>query len=384
MVYWFEKARAHIRAGNCQHAGLVATQSVRKGSNQKVLARICHSTSIFNAWSDEEWVNEGADVRVSLVCFGKTEGIVMLDGLPVETIHADLTAGEGLNLTKARPLKENLGIAFQGPVKVGSFDIPGEFARRWLTQPNPNGRPNSDVVRPWANGQDVTSRPSDTWIIDFGAGRKEQEAAFYEMPFAHVLQEVKPQRDAQNDAGRKARWWLHGRSGADLRNALVRIKRYIATPRVAKHRLFVWVGVSVLPDSRLYAIAREDDATFGILHSRIHEIWALANASMHGVGNDPTYNAKSCFETFPFPDGLTPNLASANYSNAATAQIATAAQALNKLRENWLNPQEWVDWVRTPEEEKSGYPVRAVANPDTKPISKSAPSRTSTMPDPHG
>ena len=27
---------------------------------------------------------------------------------------------------------------------------------------------------------------------------------------------------------------------------------------------------------------------------------------MHGIGNDPTYNAKSCFETFPFPAGLTP------------------------------------------------------------------------------
>ncbi len=390
MTYWFEKARAHIEAGKCQRAGLVATQSIRKGSNQKVLARICESTLIFNAWSDEEWINEGAAVRVSLVCFsslsqrGRVEGGgITLNGAPVTTIHADLSAGEGLNLTQAKPLEENAGVAFQGPVKVGSFDIEGELARQWLKLPNPNGRPNSDVLRPWANGQDLTGRPSDTWIIDFGADRAEQEAALYETPFAQVVREVKPQRDAQNDAGRKAKWWLHGRSGADMRAALAPLKRYIATPRVAKHRMFVWLDVSVLSDSRLYAIAREDDATFGILSSRIHEVWALANASMHGVGNDPTYNAKSCFETFPFPEGLTPLSPAVPIDHecdfvtplpssrgvsrklliwmATVSSVAQATRPLNELRNNWLNPPEWTDWVRTAEEEKAGYPLRPVA-----------------------
>ncbi|MDD4977315.1 MAG: class I SAM-dependent DNA methyltransferase [Gallionella sp.] len=357
VVYWFEKARAQIEAGKCRRSGLVATQSIRKGSNQKVLARICNTTKIFNAWSDEEWINEGAAVRVSLVCFGNVERM-QLDGQTVEAIHADLTAGN--NLTQANALEENAGVAFQGPVKVGSFDIPGEIARQWLKQPNPNGRPNSDVVRPWANGQDVTGRPSDTWIIDFGADRTEQEAALYETPFVQVLREVKPQRDAQNDAGRKAKWWLHGRTGTDFRAAVAPLKRYIATPRVAKHRMFVWLDVSVLPDSRLYAIARDDDVTFGVLSSRVHEVWSLANASMHGVGNDPTYNAKSCFETFPFPEWLMPNLTPADCTNAVTTEIATAAQELNKLRDNWLNPIEWVDWLRTPAEEKADYPLRPV------------------------
>jgi hypothetical protein len=41
--------------------------------------------------------------------------------------------------------------------------------------------------------------------------------------------------------------------------------------------------------------------------------------------------------------------------------IADAAFNLNQLRENWLNPPEWVDWVITPEEEKAGFPKRPVA-----------------------
>ena len=100
VTYWFEKARAQIETGNCQCAGLVATNSIRGGTNQTVLARICDTTRIFNAWSDEEWINEGAAVRVSLVAFGNANGAI-LDGEIIETIHADLTAGKGLNLTQA-------------------------------------------------------------------------------------------------------------------------------------------------------------------------------------------------------------------------------------------------------------------------------------------
>ena len=43
--------------------------------------------------------------------------------------------------------------------------------------------------------------------------------------------------------------------------------------------------------------------------------------------------------------------------------IAAAAKRLNELRENWLNPPEWVDWVITPEEEKAGFPKRPLAKP---------------------
>ena len=296
----------------------------------------------------------------------------MLNGTPITEIYADLTGlskGEitQLNLTLATQLKENTGVAFQGPVKVGAFDIAGNVAREWLRLPNPHGEPNSNVLRPWANGQDITRRPSDTWIIDFGTGRSEKEAALYEKPFAHVLQEVKPAREAQRDKGRKTKWWLHGRTGEDVRQGLARVSRYIATSRVSKHRFFVWLPVAVWPDSRLYAIARDDDATFGVLHSRIHEVWSLANASMHGVGNDPTYNAKSCFETFPFPEGATPDLLPSPggrghyYTNPHAGEIAACAKRLNELRENCLNPLEWVE--RVPEV-VVGYPDRIVPRPE--------------------
>jgi type II restriction/modification system DNA methylase subunit YeeA len=114
-----------------------------------------------------------------------------------------------------------------------------------------------------------------------------------------------------------------------------------------------------VPDSRLYAIARGDDATFGIRHSRFHQAWSLATYSWHGDGEEggrPTYNAHSCFETFPFPQGLTPNIPAAEYANDPRAQkIAAAAWRLNELRKNWLNPPDLI--MRVPEVVE-GYPDR--------------------------
>ena len=128
---------------------------------------------------------------------------------------------------------------------------------------------------------------------------------------------------------------------------------------------------------------------------------------MHGVGNDPTYNAKSCFETYPFPQGLTPadtahqqteaiaggalipahlgdkpiqtkvstSLARTNAGStllrgisvrASAIAIATAAKHLNDLRDNWLNPNEWTHKVKeiTPlGMDHTPYPDRIEAKP---------------------
>jgi hypothetical protein len=123
-------------------------------------------------------------VRVSLICFGAKEapGKARLDGALVSRINSDLT-GARLDFTAARRLRENRSVAFMGDTKGGAFDIPGDLAREWLQLPlNPNGRPNSDVLRPWMNGMDLTRQPSGRWIIDFGWEMSEQEAALYEAP----------------------------------------------------------------------------------------------------------------------------------------------------------------------------------------------------------
>jgi type II restriction/modification system DNA methylase subunit YeeA len=377
VTYWFEKARAEIEAGRVQRAGLVATNSVRGGANRKVLERICASGRIFNAWSDEPWINEGAAVRVSLVCFGGNpheetgSNPALLNGNAVVTIYPDLSGRikqsalepkPACDLTTAKRLSGNAGVSFIGTQKNGAFDIKGNLARQWLSLPkNPNGHSNAEVVKPWINGMDVTRRASDTWIIDFGCDLSEEHAAFFEAPYAHALNQVKASRQTNRRDAYRVNWWLHAEPRPGMRRALAPISRFIATPTVAKHRVFAWFDSAVLPDKQLVVITRDDDTTFGILHSRVHELWALRMCTFLGVGNDPRYTPTTCFETFPFPAGFTPNVPAADYADNPHAKaIAEAARRLVELRDNWLNPAEWVE--RLPEV-VAGYPDRILPKP---------------------
>ena len=362
VCYWFAKSAQLIAAGKVKRAGLVATNSIREGRNRAVLDRIVQKSVIFEAWSDEPWVLDGAAVRVSQVCFGdqtNTEDQVsLLNGEPVSRIHADLTAGK-LDLTQANQLPTNAGITFRGNTKGGAFDIPGNLARQWLNLPsNPNGRTNSDVLRPLVNGSDLMGRSSDRWIIAFDASVSETNAAFYEAPFEHVVDHVRPVRQKNRVRKLKEFWWLHQRTRPNMWHALQDLPRYIVTPETSRHRVFSWLDAGTCPDHRLIVIARDDDTTFGILHSRFHEAWSLRLGAWIGKGNDPCYTTTTTFQTFPFPQGLEPNVPAVCYADDPRAiAIAEAAQRLVTLRNHWLNPPEWVEWI---EEPVPGYPPRPV------------------------
>ena len=366
VCYWFVKAGEQLGGAVSKRIGLVATNSIRGGANRRALERATDSRPIFDAWSDEPWVIDGAAVRVSLACFSQAGDELTperrLDGETVDEIYTDLTArrgGAGVDLTKAQRLARNAGVAFMGDTKGGPFDVPGDLAREWLREPtNPNGRPNSDVLSPWMNGMAITRRPADKWIVDFGLAMVKEEAALYEAPFEHAHKHVRPTWGKQRPVGRRDQWWLHHRPRPKMWRALDGLSRYIVTPRVAKHRLFAWLDASVCPDCQLIVIARDDDTMFGILHSRFHEVWSLRMGSWLGKGNDPRYTPTTTFETFPFPDGLSPDVPATDYLTDPRAQaIASAARRLVELRDRWLNPPEWVEWI---EEPVAGYPLRPV------------------------
>jgi type II restriction/modification system DNA methylase subunit YeeA len=356
VTYWFDKARLAISEIRSVSAGLVATNMIRGLANRAIMQRIVDECKIFNAWPDEPWIVEGADVRVSIVCFRQRgAGAVYLNEQSVPEIFPDLTAG-GSNLTVARRLQANVNVAIRGIERGGAFDIPGTIAREWLTSPaNPNGRSNSNVLRPMATAKGVAGRNPDKWIIDF-SGLTESQAALYELVFEYAKKNIKASRGGNREQRTSKNWWLFRRSGELVRGAIQNLDRYIVTGLVWKHRTFVWLSRGVVPDTRLVVVARNDDVTFGILCSRLHEAWTLRICQYHGVGNDPIYTQGITFETFPFPSGLTPNIPAKNYADDPRAiAIAKAAKRLDELRNAWLNPADLVDIVP---EVVTGYPDR--------------------------
>lgn len=360
VCYWFAKARKALINNPKTRAGFVSTNSIKQTSNRGVLTDICRDLVIYEAWSDEPWSIEGAAVRVAIICFAsqKPKPIrIQLDGKAVNVIFDNLAASDengGSNLSQARKIAENNGISFQGIKRVGQFEIPSATARAWIQLPsNPNGRKNSDVLRPWASGFDILRRPQDYWIVDFGWDMPEAQASLYEAPFEHVRTNVQPERVGKREQRANEWWWIFYWPRPEMRKKLKAISRFIATPSVAKHRIFRWVDSEVLPDGSLVVVARDDDVTFGVLQSRIHTVWATHSGST--LEDRPAYTPTTSFETFPFPKGLEPNRKPSEYQNPYAAKIGEAAKKLNELREIWLNPAELVK--RTPEV-VAGYPDR--------------------------
>ena len=129
------------------------------------------------------WVIEGAAVAVSIVCFATDDdasaATSTLDGRPVRAIRSDLRDADlPFDLRNLRFLAENRGVAFQG-VKVAGrraddddeqdeeekgFVVEHATAELLLNAGgNPNGRPNTDVVRRYWSGDEALA-------ADAGAG----------------------------------------------------------------------------------------------------------------------------------------------------------------------------------------------------------------------
>ncbi|MBJ6983963.1 class I SAM-dependent DNA methyltransferase [Luteimonas sp. MC1750] len=376
VCFWFEKARQAIVDGRTTRAGLVATNSIRHGKNRLVLGRIKSDMEITAAWSSLEWWDNGTAVDVSLIAFAQAPTPdAVLDGRPVPEITSSLTELVHHDIAKAPRLPANRGVSFQGVipraelkrtqrVKLGldlppaSFNLEGPVARQMLVQPStPGGEPMSAVIRPYMIADDITDRPYDRFTINFGT-RTQAEASMFDGPFK-AIENVRLHRAHMKEKNDRESWWLMSRPRPKMVSALEGLSRYIAIPRHSKHYVCSWVHPAVLPDSALVVVAKDDDATFGILQSSIHKVWGLRQGS--ALENRPRYTHTSSFETFPFPEGMTPDLSSEEIQRSPFAEnIATAAKALVQARDRWLNPPEWAEFH---DEVVPDFPPYIIAKP---------------------
>ena len=155
-------------------------------------------------------------------------------------------------------------------------------------------------IRPYLNGRDLTGTSRNKLVIDlFGLSITEVQRRFPEV-YQWVFDRVKPEREQNRRATYSQKWWTFGEPRANFRPALESLSRYIATVETAKHRIFVFLDASTLPDNMLVNIASADAFALGVLCSKSHVTWAL---SAGGTLEDrPRYNKTRCFDPFPFPD----------------------------------------------------------------------------------
>ena len=320
VMYWWHKAAETVRAGNARRFGFITTNSLRQTFNRRVAQAQLDAKkplSLIFAIPDHPWVDaaDGADVRIAMTVgqAGELAGTVNVvtaeqatqgDGRNVVLkprkgkIHADLTAG--VDFSRAKALLANSGLCSRGVQTIGAgFIITREQAAQ-LGLGKISGIEKH--IREYRNGRDITQTSRDVMVIDLFGLTAEEVRDQYPSLYQWVFERVKPDRDQNKRASYRDNWWIHGEPRKEWRRMYADIDRYIATVETSKHRFFVFLEKSVLPDNMLVNIAVDSASIMGVLSSRVHTTWALRTGGRLGVGNDPRYNKSKCFETFPFPE----------------------------------------------------------------------------------
>ena len=293
-MYWWHQAAELARAGAIRRFGFITTNSLRQTFNRRVLERhlaAADPLSLLFAIPDHPWVDsaDGAQVRIAMTVAeagdlpGELNGVIAEragrgEGLEVDLeqaeghIHADLRIGA--NVASAVALSANRDLSNPG-VKLhgaGFIVTPDEAAAMGL------GRlPGLELhIRSYLNGRDLNQRPRGVMVIDlFGSGRgrcpvKISGSVPASLGEGESRSASRTSAKTGNNIG-----GFSGRPNPKLAS-LAGLKRYIATVETSKHRTFVFLDETILPDNKLINIALDDGWNLGILSSRVHGFWALA------------------------------------------------------------------------------------------------------------
>lgn len=324
VVYWFRRAHDHLGPG--QHAGLVATNSIRDSMNRRAALDYLRDNGgiVHNAVSTQKWSGD-ANVHVSIVNWVKEPPVpvtsFVLDGRPVTGIKSTLEEGD--LRPPAQTLKGNAGRQHAGvvPNPTDEFCVDADTAKELLAR---NDADYSKVVQPYLTGDDIlqTVDQSPTrWIINFRSWPLEV-AMQYPLALDLVRKRVKPIRDEHKNKKLRDRWWQFSRTLDAMWASIEGLDRYIVAPATGKRILMAWAQPNWCPSNATNIFPFNDDYAMGVLSSRWHLSWASQGEVSSKLKSDQRY-ISSGFHTFPWP---------VEPSDAAVEDVRTAARELIDLR----------------------------------------------------
>lgn len=354
VMHWWDKAALAVRKSATRRFGFVTTNSITQVFSRRVIAKHLETkdrVSLLFAIPNHPWVDEkdGAAVRIAMTVAakGKAEGRLLSvtdENAAPERVEFSETVGAissdlrtGADVSSTVPLKANEKLASRGVQLMGDgFIVTPEQAAQLGASGSPSRIRSGHGVEPdvlfdYRNGRDLASRPRGVKVIDLYGLSEAQVRDGYPAVYQHIATTVKPHRDQNNRASYRDNWWLFGEARSELRKALAGVTRYIATIETAKHRVFQFLPMSILPDNKLACIALDDAYHLGILSSRFHVPWAIASGGRLGMGDDPVYVKSRCFDPFPFP---------ADVPEPLKDKIRAEAEALDTLRKRVLADHE--------------------------------------------
>jgi len=174
---------------------------------------------------------------------------------------------------------------------------------------------NKEVLFPYINGEDLNTHPEQLpsrWVINFGRRQLKECETNWPLLMQRVRELVKPARDKLINGDSSARyyatnWWLFGRYNEECYAAIRGMERVIALCIVTKHTGYASVQANwVYAHKCAIFPVQHIESSFSVIQSNTHEVWARKYSS--SLKDDINYSPSDCFETFPFPQNVAPNL----------------------------------------------------------------------------
>ena len=304
VAYFFLRAAAITAPG--ASVALLATNTIGQGDTREVgLDQLTAAGwTITRAVPSRPWPG-GANLEVAHVWLhrGEWAGDRTLDDVHARAITPALELASRVSGTPYR-LAANAGKSFIGSYVLGmGFVLTPEQAEELIAR----DERNREVVLPYITGEDLNARPDQTgsrWVIDFRDWSIER-AMEYPDCFEIVERLVKPERERNNRAVYRERWWQFAETRPAMRRTIEDSAAVVALALVSKT-----IQPARLPNRgvlahKLAVFAYDGDHHLAVLSSGFHRWWALTRSST--MRTDTNYSPSDCFETFPQPD-LTPAL----------------------------------------------------------------------------
>ncbi|MDQ0284120.1 Eco57I restriction-modification methylase domain-containing protein [Rhodococcoides fascians] len=285
--------------------GLIGTNSLGQGDTREVGLDVVERAglTLYAATKSEDWPTGGANLEYCIVWISSitpsSESVRRLDGKSVAAITPSLDA-----VTRAAgapaSLLENADGAFIGskPLGVG-FKLDASVAAAFL-RADPK---NAAVLFPHLNGEDLNSNHDfvgSRWIVNFFDWPREV-AEKYAGPWEHIVQHVKPQRDAlpKSKAKLQKTFWVYEARAKKLYDLIAAMDRVVVMAETSSTLQPVIVPTGQVFDQKLIVFTTDSAAQLAILSSAAHYWWAIRRGATRRA--DLSYSPSDIFATFPRP-----------------------------------------------------------------------------------
>jgi len=307
--YFFR--RAYNIVNSERYVSLISTNSISQGDSRKASLEyfIKNGGTINHATPNLKWPGIAAvEVSIITVFKGVFYGKKILRNKNVDFISSFLD----VESMKGEPLKlhKNRSNSFIGSsINAIGFVLDNQTAKMLMNKDSKN----SEVIKPFLSGLDINDsynqRPS-RFIINFHDWTLSQSYIYVDC-INIVEEKVKPQRTGEHSGNATAidvanRWWQFKRPTIDLYKAVHGKTKVLCCARVSKYSYPVFVESNYVYMDKIIVYPNAEYLLFNYLCSTIYESWVWKYSSTLGsstVNISPT----ECFETFPFPQNLTPS-----------------------------------------------------------------------------